>query len=137
MLAEGERRLTGRTDRHEVTVVEHRGAIADLAHQVDGVGHEQDRATLALELLDALEALALERLVTDREHLVDEQDLRLDVHRDREAEPGGHARRVVLHLVVDELLDLGERDDVVEDLVDLLAREPEDRRRSCRCSRAR
>ena len=43
------------------------------------------------------------------EHLVDEQDVGVDVHRDREPEPHVHARRVVPHLHVDELLELGER----------------------------
>ena len=115
-------------DRDELAVVEDRGAVADLADHVDGVGHEQDRAALALEPLDALEALALERLVADGEHLVDEQDLGVDVDRHRESEPRRHTRRVVLHLVVDEVLDLGERDDLVEDPVDLLTGESEDRR---------
>ena len=65
--------------------------------------------------LDAVEALALERLVADREHLVDEEDVGVDVDGDREPEPHVHARRVVLHLLVDELLELGEVDDLVED----------------------
>ena len=39
---------------------------------------------------------------------------RVDVDGDREAQPHVHARRVVLDLVVDELLELGELDDVVE-----------------------
>ena len=69
-------------------MVEHRGAVADLAHEVGGVGDEQDRAALALEPLDALEALALERLVADRQHLVDEQDLGLDVDRHARSRAG-------------------------------------------------
>ena len=47
VLAERERRLTRRADGDELAVVEHRGAVADPAHEVDRVGHEQDRAALA------------------------------------------------------------------------------------------
>ena len=60
--------------------------------------------------------------VAHREHLVDEQHVGVDLDRDREAEPDAHPRRVVLQLQVDELLELGERDDLVEALVRLLAR---------------
>ena len=102
-LAERADGLAGLGDVDQVAVVEHRGPVAHLADQVGGVGDEEDRAALALELLDPVDALALERLVADRQHLVDEQDVGLDVDGDREAEPGVHARRVVLDLVVDEL----------------------------------
>ena len=79
----------------------------------------------SLSALELLEALLLEGGVADREHLVDEQDVGVDLDRDREAEPHAHARRVVLELEVDELLELGEGDDLVEALARLLAREPE------------
>ena len=74
------------------------------------------------------EALLLERRVADREHLVDEQDLRLEMRGDRERQAHVHAARVALHRGVEERLDLGERDDLVE----LAARSPRD---ACRGSR--
>ena len=52
--------------------------------------------------------------VADGEHLVDEQDLRLEVRGDREREPHVHPARVALHRRVEEPLDLGELDDLVE-----------------------
>ena len=70
---------------------------------------------------------ALELGVADREHLVDEQDLGLEVRRDREREADVHAARVALHGRVDELLDAGELDDLVEALLDLAALHAEDR----------
>ena len=111
----------------QLAVVEHRGAVAQLAHEVGGVGDEEDRAALGLEPLHAVHALALERLVADRQHLVDEHDVGRHVDGDGEGEPGEHARRVVLDLEVDELGDLGEVDDLVEDGVDLGGGEAEDR----------
>ena len=68
----------------------------------------------AAEVLHPAEALLLELGVADGEHLVDEQDLRLEVRGDREREPHVHPARVALHGRVDELLDLGELDDLVE-----------------------
>ena len=120
--------LGGHADRMELAVVQHRGSVADLGHGVERVRHEDDRPTLALELAHAVQALGLEGLVAHREHLVDQEHVGLHVHRDREPEPDEHARRVELHLGVDELLQLRERDDVVERGVGLLARQTEERR---------
>ena len=95
-----------------------------------GVGRvrdQQDGAALALELLHPVDALALEALVADGQHLVDHQDVGVDVDGHGEAEPDVHARGVELHLVVDELLELGEVHDVVEDAVDLALGQPEQR----------
>ena len=79
---------------------------------------EDDRAPPLLELEDLAEAPALELLVADREHLVEEQDIRLEMGGDREAEPHVHSRRVRAHGAVDEALELRERDDLVHPLAD-------------------
>ena len=71
--------------------------------------------------------LALEGGVADREHLVDEQDLRLEVGGDGEGEPHRHPARVALHRRVEEALDLGELDDLVEAGADLGPAHAEDR----------
>ena len=73
-------------------MVEHADPRADAAHEIGGVRHDDDRAALVLELVHAVQALALEGLVADGEHLVDEQHVGIDVDRDREAEPDVHAR---------------------------------------------
>ena len=61
------------------------------------------------------------RGVADREHLVDQQDLGVDLDRHREREAHVHPRGVVLQPHVEELLELGEGDDVVEARTRLLA----------------
>ena len=68
--------------------------------------------------------LRWKRLVADGERLVDEHDLGIEVDRHREAEPHVHAGRVVAHRHVDEALELGEGDDVVEPRGDVGARQP-------------
>ena len=97
-------------------------AVAHLAHGGGVVGDEHDRPSLGLELLDPAQALGLEQLVADGEHLVDEQHVGVEVDGHGEPEAHVHARRVVLDRLVDELLQLGEGDDLVEAAVDLLAR---------------
>ena len=65
-----------------------------------------------------------ERGVADREHLVDQHDVGvgLDHHGEREADQ--HPRRVVLELEVDEVLELGELEHLVEAAARLAQRQP-------------
>ena len=89
------------------------------------------------DVVHLAEALLLEARVADRQHLVDDQDLGLEVRGDGEREPHVHAARVVLHRRVDEPLDLRERDDLVELARRSRAASCRGSRRSGRCSRGR
>ena len=71
---------------------------------------EHDRAPFVAHAVEHVEALLLEGGVADGEHLVDQQDVRVDLDRDREGEAHVHAGGVVLELQVLELLELGELD---------------------------
>ena len=88
---------------------------------------EEHGPAAAGDLLDAGVALRLEGRVADSEHLVEQQDLRIEVRRDREREPDLHSRRVALDRDVDEVADPGELDDLVELPLRLGARHAEDR----------
>ena len=104
-----------RTDLRDATAVEpdarvHRAAGSDSS---GGDTNSTVRPSRA-DVVHLAEALLLKRDVADREHLVDEQDLRLEVRRHRERQPHLHAARVVLDRRVDEPLDFGEGDDLVE-----------------------
>ena len=112
---------TGSPSTCDLAVLQHDRPVAEVGDLVEAVGDQHDGAALVLELPDPVHALALERLVTDGQHLVDQQDVRVDVHGDGERQPHVHAGRVELHLGVDERLDAGEGDDRVEELVGLLA----------------
>src|SRR5205807_1497190 len=61
-----------------------------------------------------LETLGLEGQVPDCQDLVEQEDLGIGVDGDRESEAKEHSRRVELDGRVDEVLQLGEGDDVVE-----------------------
>ena len=80
---------------------------------------QQDGLPPAFEIRELVEALVREALVADREHLVDQQHFRIDVDRHREPEAHVHAGGVCLDRRVDELLHLGELDDLFEALGDL------------------
>src|SRR5699024_7646831 len=108
-------------------LAQHDDPGAELLQHLQLVGDHDHGAPGLLQLPDALEALALERLVADREDLVDQEDVRLGVHSDGEGQAQEHARAVVLHVRVDELLDLAEGNDLVEPRVDLLTGHAQDR----------
>ena len=119
--------LARRTDLHQVAVLKQRELVTQCAHGAERVRHDHDRLAALLELGELLRALPLEALVADRQHLVDEEDVGIDVDCDREAQTHVHARRVVLDRRVDELGQAGEVHDFVEAVLELLLRHPEDR----------
>ena len=102
-----------------LSVAEDDPPVAQFRDLLRGVADEDDRASLFAELGDALHALALERLVADRQDLVDEEDVGIGVDGDGERQPHVHARGVELHGRVDEVADAAEGDDRVELRVDL------------------
>jgi hypothetical protein len=70
--------------------------------------------------------LRLEVGVSNRQDLIDHQNLRVHVHRDGESEPHEHAGRVVFHRGINELLQISELDDRVNPLGHGLAIMPVD-----------
>ena len=94
---------------------------------LDVVADEEHGPARVRDVAHLAQALPLELGVADGEDLVDEQDLRLEVRRDGERQPHVHAAGVVLDRRVDEPLDLGEGDDLVELARDLRPAHAEDR----------
>src|SRR5262245_9552165 len=112
-------RLTGSSVENELTLLQNQRTVAEVLDLFGVVRDEEDRDAVLLQLPDLAHALALERRVTDRETLVDEEHVAVGVYGDSEAEAHVHPRRVVPHLGVDEPPDVGELDDRVELVVDL------------------
>src|SRR2546423_9494070 len=118
--------IAWRAFRADDALVEPDRALAEPRDRAEVVRHEDDRLLRGTELADLREAFVLEVLVADREDLVDEEDVRLEMHGDREAEAHVHAARVGLHGRVKEPADVGEALDRRHGRVHLLAREPEE-----------
>src|SRR5262245_17702205 len=114
-------------DTAQMTVLEPGGSVAQVADRLERVRDDHDGLAGSAEVVELLQALALELGVTDGQHLIDQEDLRVDVDRDGEPEPYVHAGRVVLDRRVDEVLEPGEVDDLVEALAELLLAHAEDR----------
>ena len=70
--------------------------------------------------------LSPETLVADGKHLIEQQDFRVEIHRNGKGETREHSRRVGLHRAVDRIPELGVFNDVVVALVDLFLRQPGD-----------
>src|SRR6266513_158333 len=116
-----------RAFRGEDALVEPDGALAEPRDRAQIVRDEHDRLLRRAELPDLREALVLEVLVPDREHLVHQENVRLEMHGDRETEAHVHAARVGLHRRVKEAPDVGELRDRGHRAVHLLARKAEER----------
>ena len=90
------------------------------------VRDKDDGATLLGHLPHLPQALGLELLVTDRQDLIGDEDVRLQVSGHGEGQAQVHARGVAFYGGVQELLHLREPDDVVEAGLDLLLVHAED-----------
>src|SRR2546430_262563 len=113
--------------RGKDAVVEPDRALAETRNRAEIVRDEHNRLLRCAELADLREALVLEVLVTDRQHFVHQENVRLQVHGDRETETHIHAARVGLHRRIEEAADIGELLDGRHRAVHLLARETEER----------
>src|SRR2546422_3871688 len=104
-----------------------RSAGTQILHGDHVVADEEHGAARAHGVADLADALALEASVADGEDLVDQHDLGIEVGGHGEGQSNVHSARVVLDRSVDEALDLGERDDLVELRLDLGLPHPENR----------
>src|SRR5262249_10449242 len=124
VLVDDLRRNAGAAGR---SVLEPRRGVAQVANGLERVRDDDDRLSGGAEVVELLETPSLELGVADRQDLVDQEDVGIDVDRDREPQAHVHARRVVLHRCVTEVLETGEVNDLVEPLVELLLGHTEDR----------
>ena len=107
-----------------------RQADHPVAHRLDGkhvVRHHDHRRVAVAQPPGVVHALALERQVPDRQHLIDQQHVRAHMGGDRERQADVHPAGVALHGQVHEPVRLGELDDVIVLAHDLPARHAHDR----------
>ena len=102
-------------------------AIAQLGDGAHVMADVQHRAAVPGHVAHLIDALLLKRQIAHGQHLVADQQVGGEMRRHREGELDVHARRIALDRRVDELLDLGELDDLPELGVHLCAAHAEDR----------
>src|ERR1051325_1278038 len=109
----------GRAARLHLPGREEDSTAAKIHHGAHVVTDEEDRPPAAAHTLHLAETFPLELRVADGEHFVHDENLRFQVRGDGEGQAHIHAGGVTLDRCVEELLDLGERDDLVEFSPDL------------------
>ena len=112
--------------RDDAAVLEEHAFRTEALHRVDVVAHEEHRPAAARDVAHAAQALLLKGRVADGEHLVDEQDVGLEVRGHRECQLHVHAARIALDRRIDEAVDFGELDDLLEAAFDLRPAHAED-----------
>jgi hypothetical protein len=105
---------------------EHSSLAQSLDHS-EVVRYEDDGSSLLRNLAHLSKRFALEGGVSYGQDLVDQKNLGLEMSGDGEGQSDRHAARVTLDGCVEESLELGEVDDLVESSLDLGAPHPEDR----------
>ena len=78
------------------------------------MANEQHCAAGARYVSHFIDATSLKFSVADRKHFIDEQNILVEICGNGESQSNVHSARVMLHRSVDELLDFGKADDVVE-----------------------
>lgn len=72
------------------TVMQHHDSITEALDLLRRMADENDRPPFTLKLADFVDTLELEQFVADREHLVNKQDVGIDMHGDGEREANVH-----------------------------------------------
>src|SRR5882757_1508905 len=106
--------------------IEQEDAMAQARDQIHVVTDEEHGASFGGEGGHAVDAAALVGRIADGENLIDDKDLRLEMRRDAEREADVHPAGVALDGHVEELLDLGKSDDLIEFAADLRAAHAQD-----------
>jgi hypothetical protein len=102
--------------------------VAEVCDGFHVVADEQDGAAPFAQLPEAPEAALLEEHVADRQGLVHDVHVRVEVREEREGEPHEHSRRVLADRLVDELADLGEVEDGLQPITHVSIGEAEELR---------
>ena len=90
------------------------------------MAYEQHCPSLAAgDFIHFSKALFLKLGIADCQHLVDNQNLRLEMRGDCERKPDVHSRRIVLDRRIEKFFDFGKGDDLIELLADFPLRHPE------------
>ena len=127
LLAVTHDRIVRRPVELDTAVSQQHGTIAETFDRCRIVRDEDNRAAPLLELEDLAEALALKLLVADREDLVQQQDVGIDVRRNREPEAHVHPDEYVRTGRSMNSSSSGEGDDLVQLLAHVSALEAVDR----------
>ena len=78
------------------------------------VGHEQDRCSVGFEFLQVGITFFLEHLITHGQGFIHDEQIRLNMGLNRKSQANGHAARIGLHRLINEVADVGKAEDGIE-----------------------
>uniref|UniRef100_E6QEM5 Uncharacterized protein n=1 Tax=mine drainage metagenome TaxID=410659 RepID=E6QEM5_9ZZZZ len=102
---------------HHPPLIQAHILVAKLVDLLGAVGNEDEGHALSAEFSDLRVAFFLEGLVAHGEDLVGQEDVGLQVDGHGEAQTHLHARGIILEWSVDEVLEFGELNDVLDALL--------------------
>ncbi len=118
-------RFAGQSRVNQTAIVQHVGASAESSERLEVMTHEQDRHSLVLQLAQLRHTARRESRVANRERFIDDENLGVDVDRNRERQPYEHAARVGLDRQIDELPDFRKGQDAIVSRINLGGAQPQ------------
>src|SRR5258708_4772623 len=103
-----------RSGFHNFTVIEPDGLVTELQEHAFIVGYTEEGFSRSTKSPDALEALFLKARISNSQHFIDDEDVRVYVDGDGEGKPDNHSAREGAQRLMDELPNAGEIDNGVE-----------------------
>ena len=100
--------------------------VAEIGDLTKAMRDNNHRSACSTQVVQVLVALSLELLVPNRDHLIDDEDLRANHDSDRETQSDVHPAGEVLKGGINVLPDVSELDDLVNEEVDLTLGESKD-----------
>ena len=101
-------------------MIEQQYPVAVFTDAVQIVTDKQNRLPLLLEFFELPITLCLEENISDRQCLIDNQNLRIDIDRHSKSQPHKHTAGVCLDRLVHKVTDIGKVQNILQSRVDLL-----------------
>src|SRR5580704_7856420 len=96
--------------------------LAHAPHIAHSVTNQNSGVPFVDNFLHSIEALFLKYGISDRQHFVKNDNLRIQMSGDGKCQSNIHPAGIILHRHVNESLQSGELDDLIEPVADLLPR---------------
>jgi len=113
--------LVRRSVGHNLPMIEIDSPVGKRGRHIQIVGNQNHGHTPAAHSRQTVKTPGDEAFVSDRQHLVNQKNIRINCNGDGEAQPNIHSRRVGLDRLVDKVANTGEFKDVIHPLLDLPA----------------
>lgn len=96
---------------HFFTLIDHNTTITMVTDGFRTMGDKNNGTPALVQLTNPRQALFLERHIADGQYFVDQENRRIEMHRDRKSKTHEHPARIVFHRHVNFIAKLGKIDD--------------------------